>query len=824
MLMTLVHNVTLLVALSVLWTPILLLRKSYPNLYRILSGMLFGFSAILAMMTPLRFSEGIIYDGRSIVIALSGLYGGGIASLVASLVAGGYRIWLGGNGVYAGVASVTVSALIGLALRRAYRNRPARVPFRNIVIFSIVVHAAVLLCQLLLPWPLGLEVMKNIGPTYLAVLSFGLAVISLSFASIETRTIALQQLHASADFLQDVLSVSPSVVFSLDVESGGIDWISPNAGEILGYEASETVGDGWLSRQIHPGDREKFDSAMRSLRGGTAESFECRFRGRTGGDIWLDVKLRPLPGGRGSAARAIGAMSDITRRTNLARQLLESEELFRLMFSNAPVGIFAFNAGGAITELNENFVSIIGSSRDELLGFDITGLPDGKVSDAVSRCLNGETVVYEDAFGSMSGSRSTPVRAIFSPLVIEGETVGGIAIIVDVSERIRVEAQRRKLEEQLRHSQKLEALGRLAGGIAHDFNNMLSIISGYTELVREKARGNEPVDNELQEILHAVQRSTDIIRQLLTFTRHRKVQPEKLNLNDLIGQTGKMISTLVGENIELRLELAHDLHDTFIDRAMFTQVLTNFASNSKDAIGDAGTITIETGNRLLDGEFRANHPLARPGDYVVMRFSDDGCGMETAMLEMIFEPFFTTKEVGKGTGLGLSIVYGIVNEFNGFVTVESEPGKGTAFSVFLPRFSEERSLAEKLEEKVQKNPVPKRVFVVEDDPVILEVLKKILGHLHQKVEAFGSPAEVIRYAESNPLDFDILISDIIMPGMNGKELYDRLKPSMPALKVVFISGYSDGIIEGIGERSADTYFIHKPFSIDDIKRALNHFE
>jgi len=216
MLLTLVHNITLLIALSVIWGPILTLRKNYTNTYRILSGFLFGLSAVAAMATPLVFEEGIIYDGRSVVIALSGLYGGGIASLIASLIAGSYRIFLGGAGVYAGVASVIVSALSGLVLRRMYKNRSTEIPFYVLLIFAVITHVLVLLCQLLLPWPRGLTVIATIGIQYVMILSFGLCAIALVFRELENRTLALQNLKASADLLQDVLSVNPSIVFSMD--------------------------------------------------------------------------------------------------------------------------------------------------------------------------------------------------------------------------------------------------------------------------------------------------------------------------------------------------------------------------------------------------------------------------------------------------------------------------------------------------------------------------------------------------------------------------------------------------------------------------------
>jgi PAS domain S-box-containing protein len=710
MFMTLIHNTTLLIALSVLWTPILLLRKRYVNLYRVLSGLLFGFSAIAAMMTPLNFAEGVIYDGRSVVIALSALYGGGIASLIASIIAAGYRIWLGGSGVYAGVASVMVSAIIGLALRRKYRNQPAHIPVQYIIAFAIIVHIAVLFCQLLLPWPMGIEVMKKIGFIYVLTLSSGLATISFFFSSIETRTIALQQLHASADYLQDILSISPSILFTIDVSSGTIIWISPNIKELIGFHPGETTAQKWLFRHIHPDDHKKFSDLLTSLSEADSASTVCRFYDKHENELCMDMKLKILPGKNNDPTTAIGSMNDITKRTKLARQLSESEELFRLIFNNAPVGIFAFDSAGKITAMNENFVSIIGSSHEAILNLDIMKLPDPRVTDAMQRCLQGEKVYLEGEYHSVTADKSTFVSAVFSPLIVEGNTVGGIAIAEDISEKMKIDAQRKKLEEQLRHSQKLEALGRLVGGIAHDFNNILSIISGYTEIAKEKSLMGETINSELDEIKHAVDRSTEIIRQLLTFTRHKQMQPERINLNDVIRQSRKMLSTLIGENIELRLDLKDDLEEIIIDRAMFIQIMTNLASNSRDAIRDTGTITITTENKHFDEEFCASHPQASPGSYILFKFTDTGCGISKKDIDKIFEPFYTTKEVGKGTGLGLSIVYSIANEFKGFITVYSEVGTGTTFNIFSRPLLKKKMCKKRRTSKRKKIPSSAALF------------------------------------------------------------------------------------------------------------------
>jgi len=947
MLLTLVHNITLLIALSVIWGSILTLRKNYTNTYRILSGFLFGLSAIAAMATPLVFEKGIIYDGRSVVIALSGLYGGGIASLIASLIAGSYRIFLGGAGVYAGVASVIVSALSGLVLRRMYKNRSTEIPFYVLLIFAVITHVLVLLCQLLLPWPRGLTVIATIGIQYVMILSFGLCAIALVFRELENRTLALQNLKASADLLQDVLSVNPSIVFSMDPTTRTITWISPNVEIVLGYAPDELMSTDFLMNAIHKDDLFIYENIFNELKIKNFVSAELRVYTRHATAVWVDINIRAIRNDTGEIAGLFGSITNITKRKVLAERLYESEEryrsifknskavmliinpddgsiidandaavdfygwakdellgmkiqqintltpeeikarmqdvqankrvyfefkhrkkngevadvevynsaitirgkqylfsiihdvsakrkaeealkkseeLFRMIFTNAPVGIYAFDERGVITACNDNFAKIIGSSHEALIGLDTLKLPDKKVVDAVQQSLQGKQSEYKDWYKSVTANKITPVRALFSPLVVEGSIVGGLAIVEDMTYQIEAEAQKEKLAEQLRQAQKLEAIGRLVGGIAHDFNNILSIISGYAELIKIKIEKDNPIYSDLEEILHATKRSAEIVRQLLTFSRQQKVNPIRVNPNYIIKTNEKMLSAMVGENISLQLELADDVYDIWIDTSTFVQILTNLASNSRDAIKDIGNIKIITKNKYLDKEFCSMHPGCTPGDYAMIQFIDNGSGMDKETIDRIFEPFFTTKEVGKGTGLGLSTVYGIVKQFNGFINVYSEPGEGTVVNIFFPKYVEkfpEVTLPKDIKDKDREVVIPKsKILVVEDDLTILDMIKKMLKLLDQDVIACNDPLEVLNAIEKYKDQTNILIADVIMPQMNGVDLYNKLKASIPHLKVIFISGYSNSDYKELMNDIKSSVFLQKPFTIDDLKEAL----
>lgn len=946
MLITLINNVTLLIALSVLWGQILLLRKKYLNAYRVIAGFLFGISAIFAMLIPLTFEEGIIYDGRSVVIALSGLFGGGISTLIASLIAGAYRIYLGGSGVYAGVASIIVSALTGLLVRRIHNNNPVNVSLKSLVLFAVFTHFLVLLCQLLLPWPKGLIVIQTIGLSYVAVFSSSLVIISLFLQPIEQQTLGLQNLKADVDQLHDILSINPSVLFSIDPASFAVDWVSPNIQDVLGYKLEDHLQKRLLYKKVIHDDEKNIEILFDTIQYSNFASTECRVVTQTGIIKWIDIHLRTIKDEHNTITALFGSMTDITERKKIAKRLEESEEqyrsvfedskavmllinpddgqivdantaaeqfygwnkdelrsmkisdintlsseeiqqrmdevknqervffefkhrkkddsvsnvevyssavniggktyifsiihdvtakkkaedallksqeLFRLIFDNAPMGIYAFDEGGRVTACNENFVSIIGSSYKALIGLETLKLPNKKVVEAVRQCLSGKQSEYRDWYTSVTANKTTPVRALFSPLVLEGTVIGGIAFVEDLTVQIEAEKQKEKLEEQLRQAQKLESIGRLVGGIAHDFNNILSIISGYAELIRIKITNDSPIYQDLEEIAAATKRSADIVRQLLTFSRQQNIHPTRVNPNSIIAHNRRMLETMVGENVMIKLDLSQDLWDVFLDVAMFVQILTNLASNSRDAIHDIGTITITTQNKYLDEEFAAAHPECNPGEYVMLQFSDTGIGMDKDTLEKIFEPFFTTKDVGKGTGLGLSMVYGIVKQFNGFITVYSEVGRGTVVNIFFPKYVEQvPELPQELAVKEVKKITKKTIVLVEDDVSILDMLTKMLTLLEQEVIAYNDPVQAINDSNRYKDTVAILITDIIMPTMNGKDLYEAMKKICPNLKVIFISGYSNDVFKGIGIDMEHSYFLQKPFTIDDLQEALKN--
>lgn len=381
---------------------------------------------------------------------------------------------------------------------------------------------------------------------------------------------------------------------------------------------------------------------------------------------------------------------------------------------------------------------------------------------------------------------------------------------------LRVSEKQKKMEKQLRQAQKMESVGRLAGGVAHDYNNISSIIIGYCELAIERVDRNDPLHDDLLEILSAAHRSTEITRQLLAFARKQTIAPRVLNVNDTLANMMKMLSRLIGEDINLTFLPGENIQAIKIDPSQIDQILANLCVNSRDAIKNVGSITIETSNITLTTDYCKDHTGFFPGEYVMIAVSDDGSGITPEAMDQIFEPFFTTKSPGKGTGLGLATIYGIVKQNKGFVNAYSEPGKGTTIRIYLPRhYGEATSYhIKKMTEFPQSH--GETIFIVEDAPAILKLGKKMLCSLGYNVLSCASPNEAIRLAGKYKEKIHLLITDVVMPEMNGRELSEKFKSLCPGLKVLFMSGYTANVIAHRGVLDDGVNFISKPFSKKDL--------
>ncbi len=402
----------------------------------------------------------------------------------------------------------------------------------------------------------------------------------------------------------------------------------------------------------------------------------------------------------------------------------------------------------------------------------------------------------------------------------QGKPLKVIGVVQDITKEKEAQEEKLQLEQQLRQTQKMEAIGRLAGGIAHDFNNMLSIILGNVELMLDEVDSSHVMFESVIQIQKAAQRSADLTRQLLAFARKQILSPKSLNLNEAIEGSLEMLKRLIGEDIHLSWYPKSHLWSVRIDPSQIDQLFVNLCVNARDAINDVGIITIETDNVHIDEAYCRKHRGFKSGNYVMVELSDNGCGVRKEDLKNIFEPFFTTKAIGKGTGLGLATVYGIVKQNKGFINVYSEPGQGTTFRIYFPRESEENDKQKRHSVQKQSQGGHETILLVEDEGAILRMTHKMLERLGYDVLPARTPAEAIHICTTLERDIHLLLTDVVMPLMNGRELFARLTGIRPKMKVLFMSGYTANIMTQRGILESGRHFINKPFSKDGLAAKL----
>ncbi len=516
-----------------------------------------------------------------------------------------------------------------------------------------------------------------------------------------------------------------------------------------------------------------------------------------------------------SSAKLLGVMVE-SRQTELA--LKESEERFRALH-NASFGGITIHDKGIILECNEGLSNITGYDYNELIGMDGLSLISEDTRDKVIQNINkGYEKPYE-AMGIRKDGKAYPLRLEARNIPYKGKMVRTVEFR-DITEQKKAEAEKEKLQAALTQAQKMESVGRLAGGVAHDFNNMLSIILGNIEIIIEDLDSANPLISNLEEVQKAAQRSTDLTRQLLAFARKQTISPQVLHLNETLEGMLKMLRRLIGEDIDLSWQPKDSLWSVKIDPSQIDQILANLCVNARDSIKDVGKITIETDNAHFDEEYCIDHPGFKTGKYVMLTVSDNGCGMDNETLDNLFDPFFTTKELGKGTGLGLATVYGIVKQNNGFVNVYSEPEQGTTFKLYLPIHSEEQKTEgqKTVQEKLQKG--YETILLVEDEKAILRMTKTMLERMGYNVLAANTPDRAIQISNNPESKIDLLMTDVVMPSMNGRDLAKNISAFCPSIKFLFMSGYTANVIAHRGILDEGINFLNKPFSIQDLSVKL----
>src|SRR5579871_775645 len=485
--------------------------------------------------------------------------------------------------------------------------------------------------------------------------------------------------------------------------------------------------------------------------------------------------------------------------------LKDRDKKFRLLFEDNPQPMWVFDLETQeFLEVNAAAAALYGYTRDEFRCMRLSDLQ----GEEDARRMTAEIGADARPATGVWRQRTKSGRFLDMEMAIHeieyGGRKAGLAVLMDVTGR-------RQQEDQLRQSQKMEAVGMLAGGVAHDFNNLLTIITGYSQLMLNNLGPNDPNRHSAEQIMKAGERAAALTKQLLAFSRRQVLQPKVLDLNRVVKNSSSMLQRLIGEDIDLRLELDSDLGRVSADPGQLEQVLMDLVVNARDAMPKGGTLTIETRNRELDDEYVATHLNVKPGAYVQLGVSDTGHGMDEATRARLFEPFFTTKTVGKGTGLGLSTVFGIIRQSGGSVEVYSEPGSGTSVKVYLPRMDQPASVeAEVARRQLARG--TETILLVEDDEMVRNLVRETLEREGYKLIDAADPADAARIAETYRGPIDLLITDVVMPKINGRDLAERITKRRRELKVLYMSGYTDHAIVNSGLLQKEVAFLQKPFT------------
>ncbi len=644
-------------------------------------------------------------------------------------------------------------------------------------------------------------------------------------------------LHESEKRLRMIVDNMQDTIWTMDFNLQ-YTYLSPAIKQLTGYTIEEikTVP---LDRQLTPASMEVVakalseefepDYPLRPKNPDTSRTLELEVFRKDGSIVWQELTLTFKPDDQGNPVEILGVARDISERKKAQAVIAESEKRYRMIMENMHEIIWTTDLSMRNTYVSPSCFHLSGYTPEELmlLPLDQVITPESMilaataVSEELTLEFSGQPVdphrsktIEQEILCKNGGTLWLEVTATFTRDE-EGKPTGMLMAGRDISMRKKAEQEKRKLEEQLVQAQKMETVGRLAGGVAHDFNNMLSVILGYVDLAKLRLAKQHPVLKDIAEIEKAAVRSRDITTQLLAFSRKQVIEPKIIDLNDLVAHTEKALIRLIGEDIELKVLTEKHLWAILFDPSQIEQILINLAVNARDAMPDGGKLTIETTNLVLDDFYCKNHVDSRPGSYVRLTVSDNGTGMDKDTLEHIFEPFFTTKDVGKGTGLGLATVYGIVKQNNGFINVYSEPANGTTFSIYLPRTTEAKEAQEASEDELPPTGAG-NILLVEDDEMVLQITRGMLESIGYSVTAVGAPGDALSLFEKLESPVDLVITDVVMPAMSGKELRNKLLEIRPETKVLFMSGYTADVIAHHGVLEEGVHFLQKPFTIKSL--------
>jgi two-component system cell cycle sensor histidine kinase/response regulator CckA len=636
-----------------------------------------------------------------------------------------------------------------------------------------------------------------------------------TLTDITERKRADDELRAARARLHHLLASSPAVIYVAEADGEcPMTFVSENITRVLGYAAADVLDNPrfWVEN-LHPEDAPRVLAGGRTLRVDGQQSWQYRFRHRDGSYRWIHDERRLVRDGADGAHEIVGSWVDITDR----RRAEEERARLSMAVEQAGESIVITEPDGTIVYVNPAFERVTGIPRRDAVGRVSRILKRGG-PDAEPAAARWKALERGEAWSGRISSRRADGGAVEEETTISpvrdaaGRLVNYVAVMRDVTHE-------HEMEEQLRHAQKMEAVGRLAGGVAHDFNNLLTVITGRCELLLRRQGEASPLARDLDLVLKTAQRAGALTRQLLAFSRKQVLAPRVVNLSAVVANMESMLRRLIGEDIELIIVPAPDVGRVKADPGQLEQVVMNLGVNARDAMPRGGRLVLETGAVEVDEVFARRHPGMRPGRYVTLTVSDSGCGMPPEVQAHIFEPFFTTKDSDRGTGLGLSTVYGIVTQSGGIITVESEVARGSVFRIFLPRIETPVDGGNGDAPAPRPRMGTETILLAEDEDEVRRLAREILRlEGYTTIEARHGH-EALRIAEQYDGPIHLLMTDVVMPHMGGRELVERLRSIRPGIKVLFVSGYADETLPGNADGVLPR-LLSKPFTADALLREV----